>query len=279
MLLRAVRHASRVMGRALEGEVVEIGGYGHPGLALAFLLLGARHYVLNNVSPVENRLPLEYAQNLYVLLQLLFPLERPLGDVVEPIAGTADVRVREPLITILREDAGRLGLPDQSVDVLLSITVLEHVPDTRPLVRNSWRLLKPGGWAYHSIDLRDHDHFDRPLEFLTWSDEEFARRQPGNNRMRFTDHLKVFEESGFKVDLVQYVGPLDVLDPQHTDAFHLLSVPMDEVFPPRVEAVPVWVTEEMRAGFDPRFRSYSLNELSVTGVNVGMRKPAKGESR
>jgi hypothetical protein len=39
--------------------------------------------------------------------------------------------------------------------------------------------------------------------------------------------------------------------------------------------VPAWVTEEMRAGFDPRFRSCSLGELSVTGVNVGVHKPGK----
>ena len=38
-----------------------------------------------------------------------------------------------------------VDLPEQSMDVVTSISVLEHVPDDRTAVRKIWSLVKPGG--------------------------------------------------------------------------------------------------------------------------------------
>jgi SAM-dependent methyltransferase len=47
---------------------------------------------------------------------------------------------------------------DRAADLICSFTVLEHVRDLPGFFRESARLLKPGGRAYHMIDLSDHTY-------------------------------------------------------------------------------------------------------------------------
>lgn len=49
---------------------------------------------------------------------------------------------------------GRLPFADGEVDVLASSSVLEHLRDTEPLVRESARVLAPGGYAVHMFPSR-----------------------------------------------------------------------------------------------------------------------------
>ena len=65
---------------------------------------------------------------------------------------------------IEREDR----IPAGSVDVICSFAVLEHLPRLDRAFEAMRRLLKPGGWMIHKVDLRDHTDFSRPLEFLRY---------------------------------------------------------------------------------------------------------------
>ncbi len=49
-----------------------------------------------------------------------------------------------------------LALPfsDESIDLIVSRTVLEHVSDVRRFVDESWRVLKPGAYSVHLIPCR-----------------------------------------------------------------------------------------------------------------------------
>jgi len=67
---------------------------------------------------------------------------------------------------IEREDR----VPAGSVDLICSFAVLEHLHDLGRAFAAMARLLKPGGWMIHKVDLRDHTDFDRPLEFLMCSE-------------------------------------------------------------------------------------------------------------
>jgi ubiquinone/menaquinone biosynthesis C-methylase UbiE len=47
-------------------------------------------------------------------------------------------------------DAGRLPLPDASLDGVFCSNLLEHTPDARAVVDDMARVLRPGGWGYLS---------------------------------------------------------------------------------------------------------------------------------
>lgn len=52
----------------------------------------------------------------------------------------------------------RNSLPSSAFDACISISVLEHVPsaDVPSVCADMYRVLKPGGWAIHSIDMSTH---------------------------------------------------------------------------------------------------------------------------
>ena len=82
-------------------------------------------------------------------------------------------------------DASQTSLLADSVDVVFSNSVLEHVP--RDMIERCFaeahRILRPGGVMFHSVHCGDHyAHFDRsisPLHYLQFSDftaDEFLYR-------------------------------------------------------------------------------------------------------
>lgn len=106
-------------------------------------------------------------------------------------------------------DAARTGLPDHSVDLQISYTVFEHIPEPvlRAILLEANRVLTEGGIALHHIDPSDHfSHDDASISavnFLQFSDAEW-RRSGGNqfayhNRMRVDEYRRMFEECGHRI--------------------------------------------------------------------------------
>jgi SAM-dependent methyltransferase len=109
-------------------------------------------------------------------------------------------------------DASQTGLPDQSVDLFYSAAVLEHVPPEAlvKIVRESRRVLRPGGVAFHEIGLHDHYSDVAPIpkiNFLKYSDRTWdfwvQNRISYHNRMRAKEFLQLFEAEGLKILDVQ----------------------------------------------------------------------------
>lgn len=100
--------------------------------------------------------------------------------------------VKAPVLEI-DPATGRVPLADQSIDLVLSTQVLEHVPNVLPYLREAFRVLKPGGLLY----LSTHG---------TWQ----LHRYPTDMRRWTIDGLRYdIEQAGFKVDRVDpYVGRL-----------------------------------------------------------------------
>jgi SAM-dependent methyltransferase len=100
-------------------------------------------------------------------------------------------------------DGKRFPLDDESVDIIWSRSVLEHVKDYRDVLREMERVLKPGGISCHIIDLRDHTTFENGkdwLRFLKYTNAQWnlmtGHRTTWSNRVRASQWEKAFQEGG-----------------------------------------------------------------------------------
>lgn len=106
-------------------------------------------------------------------------------------------------------DATKPDIPDSSIDVQFSYTVLEHVPRESlvRMLRASHRILKATGVAIHHIDPSDHFAHEDPsisfINFLNFSDEEWeslaGNRFSYHNRLRASDYELVYKEAAHAV--------------------------------------------------------------------------------
>jgi len=68
--------------------------------------------------------------------------------------AAAELRAKRRGVTNARFQVGvgeALPFPDAQFDLILSFAVLEHVQDTQQVVRESFRVLKPGGYAMFEV--------------------------------------------------------------------------------------------------------------------------------
>jgi SAM-dependent methyltransferase len=91
------------------------------------------------------------------------------------------------------------------VDFVYSNDVLEHVSDVRIIMRELFDVLRPGGRAVHSVDLRGHNAFNNasePLNHLTcpdWLYRWMSSHIETANRVGVDEFLRVAEQTGFDV--------------------------------------------------------------------------------
>jgi len=93
------------------------------------------------------------------------------------------------------------SLEDHSVDLITSNSLLEHVRNLDRALEECRRVLKPGGYMLHFIDLRDHRNFNRPFTFLRYRSSHWERfltsNQSYTNRLRKSDYLNAFKKANF----------------------------------------------------------------------------------
>jgi len=108
------------------------------------------------------------------------------------------------------ESAGSLNqFPKESFQLIVSGGVLEHVDrEAVPhLLRETFRVLKPGGWAMHSIDTQDHlSHYDGTVskkKYLSFSEREwsylFENKVQYINRLQRGEWVELFKAAGFEL--------------------------------------------------------------------------------
>ena len=80
----------------------------------------------------------------------------------ESHAGQETAVLRKEVFEALSQcPAEQLSLPDACVHMVFSMSVLEHLENTREVLVNLHRMLRPDGWSFHLIDLRDHSDFNK----------------------------------------------------------------------------------------------------------------------
>jgi Methyltransferase domain len=150
-------------------------------------------------------------------------------------------------------DATRTGLADQSVSLVYSNSVLEHVGSTvlGPMMSETKRLLTPHGLALHSVNCGDHyAYFDRsitPLNYLRFTHSQWQRwnnKMLYQNRLRPSDFTAAAKSQG-----------LSVVHQIQTERRELLArIPQDQIA--------------------PEFRHYDAQDLCSTSVTFAARPQA-----
>jgi SAM-dependent methyltransferase len=95
---------------------------------------------------------------------------------------------------VLSLAGGRVPLPDQSVEYVTALDVLEHVPDDAAVVREFHRLLKPGGIAVVTV----------PAGMALWSDWDVALhhfRRYDRRQLR-----ALFPHAAWRIEHVNYTN-------------------------------------------------------------------------
>lgn len=105
-------------------------------------------------------------------------------------------------------DARKVALASNSVSACISTNTFEHIPesDLRSILRELFRLLKPGGIISTQIDYSDHYAYTDPsihrLNFLKFNNDDWNRYNHGShfqNRLRHAQYRDMFVEEGFVV--------------------------------------------------------------------------------
>jgi hypothetical protein len=148
-------------------------------------------------------------------------------------------------------DASRTELPDASVDVVFSNSVLEHVPG--PVIddcfREAYRIIKPDRIVFHSVNCGDHyAYVDRrisQLHYLRYSESAWKKWNNAflyQNRLRAEDFTRMAKDAGFTIEI-------DTSRPHPTRLQQL-----DEI------------------KVHPYFSRYSRDQLAITSIDFVGRK-------
>jgi Methyltransferase domain len=239
---------------------LEIGTGWHPVLPICYALAGARSC---HTYDLTRHLDARYTRRMLAALGAHVPTiaragHRPLAEVeatyahLQGATGLDDLLRRARIEYHAPADAARTGLEADSLDVVYSNNVLEHVPPDviLQLMRESLRVLRPGGLAIHCVNCGDHyAYFDRAitqLNYLSFTEREWGFWNNGlhyQNRLRPHDLVGIVERAGLEI----------VLERRRPD-------------PRLVERLP-----GMRIA--PEFRKYPPEQLASTSVAIVARKP------
>jgi SAM-dependent methyltransferase len=220
--------------RSMPRAVLEVGCGDSLGTGLAALLSGARQYhaidVVKRAAPDDNQRVFEELVQLFRtraprptrgwpdydahLDSRLFPghilgpevLARSLAperiDSSRAALANCDKRGRGRNLTY-QTWAEPEAFDDGSIDLVLSHSVLEYLPDLRDFYARCARWVRPGGWMSHQIDFSSgglvgawNGHYG--YSDLAWSLAS-GKRDYRNNREPFSTHLALLKAHGFDV--------------------------------------------------------------------------------
>jgi len=241
----------REAGLQLEGaHFLEIGPGTHFGAQLIVASMGARVTLADRFLA---RWQKKYHPMLYRELHKAW--DGPKGA----IEAVIDANGYPPeVITLLEEPAEALvSIGSETVDFTYSNAVLEHVTDMGRVAAEMSRVMKPGASGTHQVDMRYHTDFDRPLDHVAMSDDEYAAEvaehgYESGNRLRPSEFIAHFERHGLQVTR----------------------------FDANSEAEPNYLAEALRRLRDARssYRNWPHDDLRSTGGRFFIRRLAGGDA-
>jgi SAM-dependent methyltransferase len=210
------REALRKLGRTASGcTVAEVGsGVYNPG-SVGLLGLGARKVLL--VEP--NYFIPDVAKFSAHMQRLCEAVNGSEDGALDPsqiyrVQG-GQVVLNGDVVELAAATTTKWLVSSNSVDIVLSNSVLEHVRDVDSVVSEMARCLRPGGIGVHYVHLRDH-YFKFPFDMLKYSKFVWERvlttRKGGGgyqNRARLSQLLRVFGANELRPLSVERTERLD----------------------------------------------------------------------
>ena len=243
--------------------IAELGPGDSIGVGLAALLAGAeKYYALDIVAHANTERNLEIFDELTTLLkkreeipgEAEFPLAKPyltsyefpnyilndnrLSNVLNN--GRID-QIKKSIMNMDTADSPiRYTVPwfqsdiieKESVDMIFSQAVLEHVEDLRGSYKllHSW--LKPNGFMSHQIDFKCHETADEWNGHWTYSDFVWkllkGHRRYFLNRATCSMHIELMKEAGFTIVYEKKVKSPSKLNAQNL-AYQFRDMPEDDL--------------------------------------------------
>ena len=273
---RYLKYSSLTRETLKDKTVLEIGPGDNIGVALRFLAAGAKRvvcldkFVHYQDGPVHLR--------LYRALRATLPAEdQARFDQVVNLDSTVklDTSRFQWIYGKGIEDTDSLFAPG-SFDVIVSAAVLEEIYDTDLAFNKMDRLLAPGGYTIHKIDLRDYEMFHKHgfhrVEFLTIPDfvYRFMTQSSGQPNRKLVDYYRG------KMAELGYDSTIHI-------AMAANGKEMEEYKLKLVKGVDY--TEEslqsyraMRPRLLPRYQSLSDEDLITEAILLAGRKPLQRRS-
>jgi len=240
--------------------LVEIGTGWHPALPICFSLAGAtRILTFDIVRQLDADLTFRMIASLEAHLDTIARASANCGESVK--RSYQELRQSREIQTLLKRaqveysapaDARATRLPPGSVDLVYSNSVMEHVPKEviLDLMRESFRILRPGGLALHNVACNDHYAFVDPaisfVNYLRFTESQWSRWNNAlqyQNRLRAPEFLELAAKSGLEVIYKKLA-----VRPGTREALAKLEVA-------------------------PQFKRFSQEDLSFTTVDFIARKP------
>jgi hypothetical protein len=184
----------------LSGTLLEIGPGAKSPLSPLLLNHGAQKVIL-----LEPHFPPTVTPQLHRRLSTIWDKAKTIFPTTIDIHQLFKIDAFNPdLITILPESIQKTHLESECIQQILSLSVMEHIPEPSTAFAEQYRLLKPGGKIWHKIDLRDH-FFRFPMGMLLFSqwtwEKLLTNKHKGigfQNRLRLPDYLNLLKTVGFQ---------------------------------------------------------------------------------
>ena len=256
-------HLRTVKARVAGGTLLEMGTGWYPTFPLCLYLSGAGRVYTFDLNPyLKPEMTIDLAERLATHVPLIAresgrseaEVAAQQAAVAESLRGGASITAATGGVIeyCAPADASKTALPAESVDVVFSNSVLEHVPGEviEACLAEARRILRPGAVVFHSVNCGDHyAYIDRgidQLHYLQYS--EAAWRKWNNaflyqNRLRAIDFTEMATRAGFTIEV-------DTSRPN----------------PKRLRQL-----ESIRV--DPHFARYSREQLAITSIDFVGRKP------